>query len=106
MPLEDEMAVDRYEVRAELLGIDPASDIDVTTCDGWLTITADRRQEVDFNGRSEFAYGSFARSVPLPVGAALESIATSYHNGILTVSVPVSDTEAAADDDEAVEAVD
>ena len=90
MPLEDEMTDDRYEVRAELPGIDPASDVDVTTHDGWLTITADRRQEVDFTGRSEFVYGSFARCVPVPVGADPDSIATSYDNGILTVSVPVS----------------
>jgi HSP20 family protein len=89
MPVEDEMTDDRYEVRAELPGIDPASDVDVTTRDGWLTITADRRQEVNFNGRSEFAYGSFTRSVPLPVGADPDSIATSYDNGILTVSMPV-----------------
>jgi HSP20 family molecular chaperone IbpA len=99
MPLEDEMTDDGYVVRAELPGIDPASDVDVTTHDGWLTITADRRQEVDFTGSSEFVYGSFARSVPLPVDADPDSIATSYDNGILTVSVPVSGTEAAVDDD-------
>lgn len=77
MRLEDEMTDDGYQVRAELPGIDPGSDVDVTTRDGRLTITADRSQKVDFSGRSEFGYGSFARSVPLPDGADPDS-ATRY----------------------------
>jgi HSP20 family protein len=32
------MTDDPYEVRAERPGIDPASDVDVTAHDGWLTI--------------------------------------------------------------------
>jgi HSP20 family molecular chaperone IbpA len=33
MPLEDEMNEDRYEVRAEIPGIDLNNDVDVTTRD-------------------------------------------------------------------------
>jgi HSP20 family molecular chaperone IbpA len=106
MRLEDEMTDDGYQVRAELPGIDPGSDVDVTTRDGRLTITADRSQKVDFSGRSEFGYGSFARSVPLPDGADPDSITTTYDNGILTVSVPLSGTAAAANEDTAVHAID
>ena len=64
MRLEDEMTDDGYQVRAELPGIDPGKRCRLTTRDGRLTITADRSQKVDFSGRSEFGYDSFARSVP------------------------------------------
>jgi HSP20 family molecular chaperone IbpA len=107
MPLEDETTDHRYQVRAELPGINPGSNVEVTTRDGRLTITADRSQKVDFCGRSEFAYGSFTRSVPLPDGSDPDSITTTYNNGILTVSVPLLlDTAAAADEDTAVHAID
>jgi HSP20 family molecular chaperone IbpA len=99
------MTDDRYQLRVELPGIDPGSDVDVTTRGGRLTITADRRQKVDFGGRSEFGYGSFAGSVPLPEGAGPDSITTTYDSGILTVSVPLSDTAAAADEEAAVDAI-
>ena len=84
MRLEDEMTDDGYQVRAELPGIDPGSDVDVTTRDGRLTITADRSQKVDFSGRSEFGYGSFARSVPLPDGADPDSTGAPPIDGRLS----------------------
>ena len=40
--LEDEMKDGRYEVRAEIPGLDPAEDVDVTVRDGLLTIKAER----------------------------------------------------------------
>jgi HSP20 family protein len=67
--VEDEMDDGRYEVRAEIPGVDPAKDIDITVHDGQLTIRAVRSQTVESHGRSEFSYGAFARSVPLPAGA-------------------------------------
>lgn len=89
MRLEDEMADGRYEVRAEMPGIDPASDVDVTVRDGQLTIKAERSEKKDFDGRSEFSYGSFIRTVSLPAGADEDDIKASYDKGILTVSVGV-----------------
>src|SRR5665213_1681461 len=68
MRLEDEVKDGSYEVRAELPGIDPAKDVDITVRDGRLTIKAERTEKTESNGRSEFAYGSFVRSVPLPPG--------------------------------------
>lgn len=67
MRLEDEMKEGRYEVRAELPGVDPDKDVDIMVRDGQLTIKAERTEQKDFDGRSEFAYGSFVRTVSLPV---------------------------------------
>lgn len=91
MRLEDEMKDGRYVVRAEMPGVDPAKDVDITVRDGQLTIKAERSEKKDFDGRSEFSYGSFVRSVSLPAGADEESIDATYDKGILTVSVAVSE---------------
>ena len=87
--VEDEMDDGCYEVRAEIPGVDPAKDIDITVHDGMLTIKAVRSQAVESHGRSEFSYGAFARSVPLPAGANVDDVHATYEKGILTVSVPV-----------------
>jgi HSP20 family protein len=89
--VEDEMNEGRFEVRAELPGLDPAEDIDVTVVDGYLVIQAERTRETEIKGRSEFYYGSFTRSIPLPEGADEDDIEASYEKGILTVSVPMHD---------------
>ena len=95
--VEEETNDGRYEVRAELPGLDPANDIDIdiTVRDGQLTIKAERAEKTQSNGRSEFTYGSFTRSVPLPEGADEDDITASYGKGILTISVPVPEAEPA-----------
>lgn len=93
MRLEDELKDGSYEVRAELPGVDPATDVDITVRDGQLTIKAERSERKESQGRSEFAYGSFVRSVTLPPGADEDGIKASYDKGILTISVPVGDTK-------------
>lgn len=87
--VEDEVNDGRYQVRAEIPGVDPAKDIDITVHDGMLTIKAVRTQAVESHGRSEFSYGAFSRSVPLPAGADVEDVRATYEKGILAVSVPV-----------------
>ncbi len=89
--VEDEMKDGLYEVRAELPGVDPIEDIEVTVRDGQLTIKAERTQTSESNGHSEFSYGSFVRTVPLPAGADEDDINATYDRGILTVSVPLSE---------------
>ena len=92
MRLEDEMTKDgRYEVRAEIPGVDPAKDVDITVRDGRLTIKAERTEKKESSGRSEFSYGSFVRSVSLPPGADENDITATYDKGILTVSVAISE---------------
>jgi HSP20 family protein len=91
--LEDEMKDGLYEVRAELPGVDPVEGIEVTVRDGQLTIKAERTQTTESNGHSEFSYGSFVRTVPLPAGADEDDINATYDRGILTVAVPLSEDQ-------------
>jgi len=93
LKLEDEMKEGVYEVRAELPGVDPTDDIEVTVRDGQLTIKAERTQTSESNGHSECSYGSFVRSVALPAGADEDEIHATYDSGILTVSVPLSEDQ-------------
>jgi HSP20 family protein len=89
MRLEDEMKDGRYIVRAELPGIDPAKDVDITVANGRLTIKAERSETAGSQKRSEFSYGLFARCVALPPGADADDITATYDKGILTVSVGI-----------------
>jgi HSP20 family protein len=89
--LEHELKDGIYEVRAELPGVDPTGDIEVTVRDGQLTIKAERTQTSESNGHSEFSYGSFMRTVALPAGADEDDINATYDRGILTVSVPLTE---------------
>lgn len=85
-----------FVLRAELPGIDPEADVTITVANDRLTILGEReeRSESDQDGgyHSEFRYGSFKRSVPLPQGADTANIAATSTDGILEVRVPV-DTE-------------
>jgi len=94
--LDDEMQDGHYLLHAELPGIDPAKDVDITVCDGQLTIKAQRSEKKETKGRSEFSYGSFTRSVTLPAGANEEDIKATYDKGILTVDVAIPEQAAAA----------
>lgn len=82
-------------VRAELPGVDPDKDIEITVTDGALQIRAHREQreqtEEEGQYRSEFRYGSFFRRVPLPQGASEDDIEATYHDGILEVRVKVEE---------------
>lgn len=78
-----------YMIRAELPGLDPEKDVEVTVDAGRLTIRAERREESKQDRHSEFRYGSLTRSVPLPEGADAGKISARYDQGILEVTVPV-----------------
>lgn len=87
--LEEEVRDGHYLVRAELPGIEPAKDLDITMCDNQLTIKAERTEKKESNGRSEFSYGSFVRTIALPSGANPDDVRASYDKGILTVDIAV-----------------
>jgi len=92
--VEDYTKDNRYLVRAELPGLDPEKDIEVTADAGTLTIRAERREEHKEPRYSEFRYGSLTRSVTLPASADAEKITASYDNGILEVAVPLTEAKA------------
>lgn len=80
-------------VRAEVPGVDPAKDIDVTVEDGMIRIHAERTEEDKHEDaehyRSEFRYGSFTRTIALPREVTADDITATYRDGILEVRVPV-----------------
>lgn len=90
--VEEFTEADHLVVRAELPGIDPEKDVEITVEDGRLQITAERREEEEKEGRHfrrrELRYGSFSRTLPLPEGTDEQAITASYHNGVLEVRVP------------------
>ena len=82
-------------VRAELPGVDPEDDIDVSVIGDRLTISARRQKkeesETDEGFRSEFHYGSFRRTMGLPPGVDADDVKANYDDGILEVRVPIDD---------------
>jgi HSP20 family protein len=106
-PGEDLIRVDEYRdhgtqvIRAELPGIDPDKDVEITVTDGMLRISAERRVEekTEDKGytRHEMRYGSLTRTLPLPDGGTESDITASYKDGILEIRVPVAEPPAAAE---------
>ncbi len=82
-------------VRAELPGLDPDKDVEMSVSDGVLHISAKRedRNEKKEKGRyrSEFRYGEFSRDLALPVGVDSNKVDAKYFDGILEVRVPWKD---------------
>lgn len=93
--VEDRVTDHDYELRAELPGLDPGKDMQVMVDAGMLTIHAERHEKTKSNGRSEFKYGRFDRSVSLPRNADADHITASYDSGVLTVTVPLTEPKAA-----------
>jgi HSP20 family protein len=79
-------------VRAELPGIDPDRDVEVSVDDGVLTIRAERqadeRKETAHGFRSEFRYGRLVRQIRLPAGTTADMITARYADGVLEVRMP------------------
>jgi HSP20 family protein len=87
---------DRYVVRADLPGIDPDQDVEVSLDGDLLTIHGERREESRQKQRSEVRYGSFTRTFRLPRGCAPDEVTASYEAGVLEVSIPVRESETEA----------
>jgi HSP20 family protein len=86
-------------VRAELPGVDPDKDVEVTVQGRNLRITAERREEEKKEERgyvcNELRYGKFVRTLALPEGVAEGDIKATYQNGILEVRLPVTEAKPA-----------
>ena len=95
---EDMIHVDEFRengtlvIRAELPGIDPKKDVELTVADGMLTIEAERHEDkqVEEKGylRRELRHGSFTRTLPLPTKVTEADIKANYKDGILEIRVP------------------
>ena len=89
-----------YRIAAEVPGLS-AEDVEVTLHDGMLTIrgekTEERREGKADYLVSERRYGSFHRTMPLPVGADGDKITANLANGVLTITVPRSEAAKATE---------
>ena len=92
---EDKLTDQEYILRAELPGLDPEKDVQVSALHGVLTVKAERREEETARHRTEFRYGSVQRSVRLPGNADESAIKATYRKGILEITVPLTEPQPA-----------
>jgi HSP20 family protein len=80
-------------VSAELPGMDD-KDIEVNMNKDSLTIKGEKKEEKEDKGKDyyyvERSYGSFSRTIPLPVEIESEKAEAHFKKGVLTISVPKS----------------
>jgi len=94
MPAVDIFQSDASEVvlKAELPGL-KREDIDVQVENNTLTIKGQRRQDSDVKKenyhRVERCYGAFSRSFSLPNTIDSTKVRAEYHDGVLTVTLPM-----------------
>jgi HSP20 family protein len=93
MPMDLYRDGDHYVLAADLPGIDPGS-VDVDVDGQLLTIRAERTlsagEGVTWITRERTA-GSYLRQLSLGQGLDTENISASYRNGVLSVTIPVSE---------------
>jgi HSP20 family protein len=94
--IEVEQRENRLEVRADVPGL-KKDDIKVEIQEHELVISGERRNESERTEggyyRSERSYGSFARAIPLPEAANVDTVQARFDNGVLTVSIEVPGQE-------------
>jgi HSP20 family protein len=79
---------DDLVIRVSLSGVHP-QDVDITLTNGVLTVSGERRSELDevsFYVRERY-YGAFRRSITLPAGIDESDISADYDNGLLEITV-------------------
>ena len=91
--IEQQLADDAYILRAELPGLDPEKDIEISVTGDVLTLRAERTEESAHKRHTEFRYGTYARAVRLPSDALGDETSADYKDGILTVTVPLAQAE-------------
>ena len=89
-PLELSELEDTFVVRAELAGVDPA-DVMIELEDDVLSLSGEKKSELaeQEGGRSytERRFGSFRRSIQLPVAVDPESVKATHSHGVVTVQL-------------------
>ena len=86
-------------VHAELPGM-KREDINVEIADGALILSGERKEENEEKKEgffhSEWSYGSFYRSIPIPDGVKPENATAKFDNGVLEVKIAVPAAESNA----------
>ncbi|MEO0769472.1 MAG: Hsp20/alpha crystallin family protein [Cyanobacteria bacterium J06649_4] len=85
-----------YALKLEVPGM-KADDLDIQASAEYISISGERKREHkrEENGvtRSEFRYGSFQRTIPLPGRIDHQNISADYNDGILHLSLPKAEDE-------------
>jgi len=80
-------------VTIELPGMDE-KDIDLSLSGDMLTIRGEKKEEQEDKGKDYFrlerSYGSFSRTIPLPVEVESGKIDAYFKKGVLTITLPKS----------------
>jgi HSP20 family protein len=92
MPMDLFREGDHYVLAVDLPGVDPGT-VDVSVEDRTLTIRAERTAR---SGEGQWLLrerptGTFARQLTLGRGLALDRIEASYADGVLSLTIPVSE---------------
>ena len=98
---EGQLTIDVYQtendivIKSTIAGVKP-EDLDVSINNDMVTIRGDRKNEEKVEGENyyyqECYWGTFSRSVILPVEVLADKVEASMKNGILTVRLPKADT--------------
>ena len=94
---EGQLTIDMYQtkdnviIKSTIAGVRP-EDIDVTIANDMVTIRGERKKDFDAASEDYFYqecyWGSFSRSVVLPVDVDIENVSADLRDGILTVILP------------------
>ena len=97
---EGQLTIDVYQtdeaivIKSTIAGVKP-EDLDVAINNDMVTIRGERKNEEVVNAENyyyqECYWGSFSRSVVLPVDVIAEKADASLKNGILTIRLPKAD---------------
>ena len=93
MPMDAYREGDRFVLRFDLPGVDPAS-IDLTVEKNVLTVAASREWQLGDGAEvvaSERPQGSFSRQLFLGESLDPDRIRAEYDQGVLTVTVPIAE---------------
>jgi HSP20 family protein len=84
-----------FVVKADLPGID-VKNLDVNVVNNVLTVRGEKKEELEEKKehyhRVERRSGSFCRSFALPAEVKIDEIDASYRDGVLTLTIPKSET--------------
>src|SRR6185369_16106278 len=94
---EGQLTIDMFQtkdnviIKSTIAGVKP-EDIDVTIANDMVTIRGERKRDFDASSEDYFYqecyWGSFSRSVVLPVDVDIENVSADLRYGILTVILP------------------
>jgi HSP20 family protein len=95
IPVEEFVTDGLYTMRAEIPGVDPAKDVEVTIVDGLLKVQVERTEERHEKVHSEFHYGKFVRTVAVPLNAMEDTAIATYTDGVLEITMKVGELKEA-----------